>query len=58
MLALLGLDDEKDESDLEPEVELHSIAKDAVALFDDIESALRHEVADKHVNFTLLSIFH
>jgi hypothetical protein len=48
MLALVGFDDGTDDSDSGPGVELHSVAEDAVALCDNIESAL-NEITDRFV---------
>jgi hypothetical protein len=50
MLALVGNDD--DDLDLGSSVELHNIAEDAVALFNDIESALDGEIANRLVYLT------
>lgn len=46
MLALVGFDRGTDDSDPGPDIDLHGIAEDAVVLFDDIESALRKEMAN------------
>lgn len=50
MLALVGFDRGTDDSDPGPDIDLHGIAEDAVVLFDDIESALRKEMANRFVN--------
>jgi hypothetical protein len=52
MLALVGFNGGIDDSDLGSSVELYNIAEDAVALFDDIESALDNEIANRLVYLT------
>jgi hypothetical protein len=52
MLALVGFDEGAGNLGPGPGIELHSIAEDVVALFDEIESVL-NDIADRFVRPTL-----
>jgi len=53
MLALVGFDDGTDDPEPGPSTELHGVAEDTMTLFDDIESALENEIAERSANPTL-----